>query len=133
MEERKRFWKSIKFWIGIVITVVLIIGIIFLLKKPKFEVDDFTITAETTNYTSIENTTRYTGEGVITTSDKKNTYLVVLRVKLKSGGSDYSQPEYCTVVIVDKGKGEFVTYDSGDEGKITKPQYKFEIVGSIKL
>lgn len=132
MEEKKKIWKSIKFWIGVVI-IIAIIGAIFLLKKPKFEVEEFTITEKITEYDSIPDSINYTGEGVIKTSDKKHTYLVVLKTTLKSGGNETSREKENQIVIVNDGQGEFYTFDYGDEGEITKPKYKFEILGSIKI
>ena len=117
--------------IAIIITVILILWNI--LKQPKFEVKDFSMNAETTEYTTIANYTKYEGKGNITASNPKGTYLVALRVKLKAGGNEETRNEYITTVMVYDGKGEFSTYDSGEVGKITEPKYEFEIIGSVKF
>ncbi len=118
--------------LSFIILLSMLVGIFIITKRTKFEITDFSMSTDTTKYTSIPNTTTYEGKGLITTKNKKETYLVALKVDLVSGGSENSE-SYCTMVTINNGKGEFVTYDSGDEGKITKPEYKFEILGYIKF
>ena len=61
--------KVIAISISIILLAILIIA--FIPKKIKFEISDFSISKETTNYEYIENSTYYKGEGIITTKDKK--------------------------------------------------------------
>lgn len=119
--------------LGIALLILIIIALFLIFKKVKFEVANFSMTSETTNYTNITNYTTYEGSGLITTTEKKGTYLVVLKKILKSGGDEDSEQESYATVMIANGKGEFATYDSGDVDKITKPQYDFEILGYIKF
>ena len=125
----KKWW----FWVIIVLIVMLYIIVIVSNIKPNFEITDFKISSNTTNYTSITNSTTYEGTGILTTSNKKGVYLVALKQVLKSGGSEDSEGETVKLVIVSNGKGEFSTYDYGDVGKIEKPNYEFEVIGSQKM
>lgn len=128
--------KNKIFYIVLSAVVILIIGGILyftIFQRANFEITDFTMTSETSDYTYTTNYTHYDGKGLITTPNKNETYLVALKIKLKSGGSEESKAERCMMVIVNNGKGEFATYDSGDVGKITKPQYDFEILGYVKF
>lgn len=124
-----------KWWFWIVIILILILYVMFFASniKPKFEITDFKISSDTTEYTSIANSTTYKGNGILTTSDKKGVYIVVLKQTLKSGGSEDSKKEDVDIVLVSNGKGEFSTYDYGDEKKIEKPNYEFEVIGSQKV
>lgn len=132
-EKKKNILKEWKLWIGVVIiAVIIIVAIIMLLSKPKFEITNFSMTSDTTDFTYTDNSTTYKGKGLITTQRKSGTYLVALKVNLKSGGSENSE-SYCTMVMINEGKGEFTTYDSGSENKITKPEYEFEILGYVKF
>ena len=119
--------------IGIVLLVLIIITLFLMFSKPNFEIANFTINSETMDFKYTNNTTTYDGAGLIITQEKKGTYLVAIKVKLKSGGDKDSIKEYNTIVMVNNGKGEFATYESGEEGKITKPEYEFEILGYIKF
>lgn len=133
MEEKKKvIWKNWKLWIGIVTIIVAIMILLVLISRPKFEVTDFSMTSDITEYTYSANSETYKGKGLITTSKKSDTYLVAIKVILKSGGGKDSK-SYCTMVMVNNGKGEFTTYDSADEGKISKPEYEFEILGYVKF
>ena len=123
----KKWWL----WFSLVIVIAIIIALNLFL-KPKFTVEDFSISKETTNYTTIDNTTYYTGEGKVVCNDKKNNYLVLVKANLISGG-DKDDNEYKNMVIVTKGEGTITTYDSGNENEIKKPKYEFEILGYIKL
>lgn len=124
-----------KWWFWLIAILILILYIIIFTSniKPNFEVTDFKISSETTDYTSIANSTTYRGEGILTTSDKKGVYMVALKQILKSGGSEDSKKENVNIVLVSNGKGEFSTYDHGNVGKIEKPSYEFEIIGSQKI
>lgn len=131
-EKKKNILKDWRVWLGLIVFIVIIIILATLLSKPKFEIVNFSITSETTEYTYVDNSIEYNGKGLITTQEKKGTYLVAIKVILKSGGNENSET-YCTKVLVNEGKGEFSTYDYGEEGKITKPEYDFEILGYIKF
>jgi len=133
MEKIKDIMKNVKLWIGIVLVIGVIAIVMIVLQKPKFEVTNFSIESKTTEYTSITNSTTYTGTGLITTQDKKGTYAVAVKIVLKSGGSEDSEKEHCTMVMVNNGKGEFGTYDYGNVGSISKPEYDFEILGYVKF
>mgnify|MGYP000887658758 CR=1 FL=1 len=100
--------------------------------NPRFEVEDFNVTKTESDYT-YSTYVYYDGEGTVTTSDTKNSYIVVVKCTLVSGGGDYSEEETTRVIQVVDGEGTFYTYDSGYEGSITKPKYEFEIVGYVKL
>lgn len=130
----KEFFEERK-WIivAIVVITVTIVLISISCKKVKFEVDEFSISEHTTDYSNIDNYTSYTGEGTIKTKDKKGVYLVVVRQELVSGGSDDSEQEEIFSCIVANGEGKFATYDSGTEGEIKKPKYRFEIIGYQKM
>lgn len=117
--------------IAIVVTAILVLWSIA--KQPKFEIGNFSLKSETTNYTSITNSTTYEGTAEIISSNKKETYLVAVKVKRKAGGNEEAKKEYITMTMVSDGKGELSTYDSGEVGKIEKPEYEFEIVGSVKF
>ena len=125
----KKWW----FWLIIVLIVMLCIIVLVSNVKPKFEITDFKISSDTTNYTSITNSTTYKGSGILTTPEKKGVYIVALKRILKSGGSENSEEENVEIVLVSNGKGEFSTYDYGDVGKIEKPNYEFEVIGSQKI
>lgn len=129
----KKIIKDWRTWLILASITVIIIILIILLAKPKFEITDFSITSETSEYTYIEDTTTYNGKGIITTRDKKGTYLVAMKVVLKSGGTDNSEKEYYTTIMVSNGKGQFSTYESGNKDKIKKPDYDFEILGYVKF
>lgn len=134
MEEKsKNVLKSWKLWVGATILTIIIIFLVMILSKPKFEVVNFSMESETTEYTYTANSISYTGTGLITTQEKNGVYLVALKRILKSGGEEDSEKEYYTTVMVSNGKGEFSTFDMGDEGKIIKPEYEFEILGYIKF
>lgn len=133
MEEKKNLMKDWRLLIGIIAVIIIIAIVIIIIGNPKFEITDFSITSDTTEYTTIANSTRYTGKGLITTQEKKGVYLVALKITLKSGGGEDSQKEEYTTIMISNGKGEFRTYEYGDEGKITKPEYEFEILGYIKF
>lgn len=126
----KKWWPWL---ITIALIVILYVIIIVSNIKTSFEITDFKISSETTNYTYTTNTTRYEGAGILTTRDKKGVYLVALKRTLVSGGSEDSEKESVIMVVVTEGKGNFSTYDYGDEGKIEKPSYKFEVIGSTKM
>jgi hypothetical protein len=77
--------------------------------------------------------TAYSGEGNVYTDDHENTYLVVLKLTITSGGgADSNKTSYQMVQVVN-GKGEFSTYDYGDNSNYSEPKYKFDIVGYVKL
>lgn len=126
----KRWW----FWtiIATIIIAVILITII-LISKPKFEVSNFELEKDTTNYTTIENTTSYEGKGTIKTQDKKNNYLVVVKQELKSGGTNTSEKIEYFDVLVSKGEGEFLTYEYGSVNEIKKPEYDFEVIAYLKF
>lgn len=124
-----------KWWLYVLILFIIgsiLAGSSFLF-KPKFEVTDFSITSDTTDYTNITNRTTYTGKGIVTTNSKNGTYLVAIKVTLESGGDELNEQEYVTMVTVYEGKGQFTTYDSGDVGTIKRPKYNFEVIGYIKF
>lgn len=130
----KEFLKERKWLVvAIVIIIAIIIFISISCKKTKFEVDEFSISEHTTDYSNIDNYTSYTGEGTVTTKDKKSVYLVVIKQELVSGGTKDSEQEEVFSCIVSNGEGKFATYDSGKEGEIKKPKYKFEIIGYQKM
>ena len=132
-EKKKNILKDWKLWVVVgIIAIAIIIAIITMLSKTRFEITNFSMSSDTTDFTYTDNSTTYRGKGLITTQRKSGTYLVALKVNLKSGGAENST-SYCTMVMVDEGKGEFTTYDSGKEGKITKPEYEFEILGYVKF
>lgn len=122
-------------WFWTIIILILILYIMFFISniKPEFEIASYKIQSETTNYTYTTNSIRYEGEGILTTSNKTGVYIVALKKKLVSGGSEESEKESVSIVIVSNGKGEFSTYDYGDVGKIERPNYEFEVIGSKKI
>lgn len=132
--EGEKFGKLLKKWWVWLCLVVLFIGIygIRLLCKPKFTVEDFSISKETIEYTYADDTIYYSGEGKIVCSDTKNNYLVLVNIELVSGGNK-EDDEYTSLVTVVDGEGEISTFDSGNEGGIEKPKYDFEILGYIKM
>lgn len=129
----KKIYQKWGFYAIILLIISTMLIVSFFLLKPKFEITDFSITSDTTEYTTITNRTTYTGKGIVTTNNKNGTYLVALKVILESGGNESSEQEYVTMVIVNNGKGQFTTYDSGDVGNIKRPKYNFEVLGYIKF
>jgi biopolymer transport protein ExbD len=74
----------------------------------------------------------YAGTGAITAADAKDSFLVLLKKTLKSGGAPTTKKlEYLLVLVVD-GSGAFYTDDSA-EGTVAKPEYEFAIVGSVRI
>lgn len=133
-EKKKNILKNWRLWVGVGIIIVVVIVIIIMgLSKPKFEITNFSITSDTTEYTYIDNAITYDGKGLITTQNKKEKFLVILKKVLKSGGSENSEKETYDAVLINNGKGEFSTYDYGSEEKITKPEYEFSIDGYLKF
>ncbi|MNY75332.1 hypothetical protein D3C86_2145830 [compost metagenome] len=59
----------------------------------------------------------------------------MLKVTLVSGGNieENERNDVEKLIVVREGIGRFTTYDSGDEGKVKKPEYKFEILGYVKM
>lgn len=134
-ENRNSHKKNRLLGIGVVLAIIviaIIVTIILMNKKVEFEVEDFSLSKETTDYEYIDNYTYYTGEGTIKTKDKKGTYMVLVEPILVSGGNR-SKETTPIAVLVTEGEGKFTTYDSGDVDTIKKPKYKFEIVGYIKF
>lgn len=122
-----------KWWIWLcLILVIAAIFVINSLMKPKFEVKDFSISKDTIEYTTIEDTVYYTGEGKVICNDKEHNYIALVKANLISGGSK-EDDEYISLVTITNGKGRISTYDSGKESEIKKPKYEFEILGYIKL
>ncbi|MDD3341579.1 MAG: hypothetical protein PHN72_05280 [Bacilli bacterium] len=103
--------------------------------KTKMAISDFSIKTSTKRYLYSKDSIFYDGDGIITSSDKKGTYIVIMEEKLISGGDSESREKDTAtrIVIVTNGVGKFTTYDSGDEGEIKKPKYGFKILGYQKL
>lgn len=131
----KNFFKERKLLIVLIIVIITILVAIIAIscKKVKFEVEDFSISEETTDYDFTDNYTTYNGEGTITTKDEKGVYLVVVKKELTSGGSKDMEKEETFTCIVSNGEGEFTTYDISMEENPKKPKYKFEIIGYQKM
>ena len=127
----KKWW----FWVSVALIILTICILLFTNKKTKFEITDFSISKDTTEYTYSDNYVTYEGKGIVTTKDKKGVYIVVLEEKLVAGGNEEAEgeEENTNLVLVTNGKGEFGTYDYGNEGEIKKPTYKFEILGYVKV
>ena len=121
--------------IGLIAIVIIAIITIFLItRKVKFEIAEFSISKETTDYEYVDNTTYFDGEGKIITKDKKGIYLVVLRAKLISEGNEENENyDKTQLIIVSNGEGKFGTYDYGKANEIKKPKYEFKILGYSKL
>lgn len=132
MEENNKKNKILGM-VAIAVIFVIVLIVVFISKKTKFEIKDFSISKEVVEYEYIDDTVYYEGEGTIITKDKKGTYIVVVRRKLISGGKKGAKTENVSTVIVTEGKGQFATFDSGSEGEIEKPKYEFEVLGYIKL
>lgn len=126
-EKKKLKWPII---LAVAMVIIVIFIVIMLVTKPTFKVGNFNLDKETTNYTTIDNTTTYRGTCEITTSDTKNVYIVAVKIT-KTGGT--GNETYVTTTIVSNGKGDIGTYDYGDEDEIIKPEYKFEVVGYTKF
>lgn len=97
-----------------------------------FEVGEFSVEKTESDFT-YSTWIYYEGDGVVTTEDVENNYLVVMKITLLSGGSDTAPEEQFYLVEVIDGEGDFTTYDSGYENYISKPHYDFTIVGYIPL
>lgn len=130
---KKEILKKWYLYIIAVLVLILYVQLFISNIKPKFEITDYKITSETTEYTSMTNSITYDGNGILTTNDKKGVYIVALKQTLISGGSEESEEQKVGIVLVSNGKGEFSTWDYGDVGKIEKPNYKFEVIGSQKI
>jgi hypothetical protein len=125
--------------VALVVSVValilsLVLNLVPLGKKdsaPTFDVEGFSIDKNESEYTT--SYIYYDGEGDVVTDDRENAYIVVLKVIRTSGGSEYSDEETYRILQIVDGKGTFYTYDSGYDYEVSKPTYRFEIVGSVKL
>lgn len=84
LEKVKSLLKKWWFWTAIAVVIIAII-LIIVLNKPKFEIDDFDIKKDIIEYEYIDDTVTYSGEGKITTKDKKGVYLVALKMILVEG------------------------------------------------
>ena len=84
LQKIKMLLKKWWFWTSIVVLIILII-LMIILNKPKFEIDDFNIEKNIIEYEYIEDSITYSGEGEITTNDKKGVYLVALKKILVEG------------------------------------------------
>lgn len=74
----------------------------------------------------------YTGAGAISTADTQDSFLVLLKKTLLSGGAKTTKPvEYIPILVVG-GSGSFSTDDSA-EGTVDKPDYAFEVIGYIRF
>lgn len=132
MENKTKLYQKWWFWLCVVLIIIIFIICLFNNNKVSFKIEDFKIKKDVQEFEYIEDTVTYKGKGEIVTKDKKNTYLVAVKVMLKDGGNeDYE--DYITTVLVEKGKGEITTYDSGELGKIDKPSYDFKIIGYLKF
>lgn len=74
----------------------------------------------------------YTGTGTISAAGSKDSFLALLKKTLKSGGAPTTKKVEYVPVLVAGGTGTFTTDDSA-EGAVEKPEYEFEIIGSIRF
>lgn len=133
MEKQTKLYQKWWFWVCVILIIVVCVICFLFNKKVKFNVDNFRIEKDIQKYTYIEDIAVYKGKGEINTKDKKNIYLVAVKVILKDGGSAETKEPYITSILVENGKGEISTYDSGDLDKVDKPTYEFEIIGYLKF
>jgi hypothetical protein len=119
--------------------VALILGIITCIATFSKKTADTAITFDVENFTQDRtdydyiNLTSYSGKGDVYTDDRDNVYIVVLKVMITSGGGSDSEDVTYQMVQVSNGKGKFSTYDSGDTSNYSEPNYKFEVIGYVKL
>lgn len=101
---------------------------------PEFAITNVSYEQEITEYEYIEDTISYRGSGLIIEKTGKDCdYLLLFSRTLVSGGSgDIGDSDYFTIPMID-GFADFATYDYGDVGTITAPQYEFEVLGYIEL
>jgi len=97
-----------------------------------FSVENFEQTSEIREL-SDSTTVTWRGEGDITISDKKNSFYVVIKKALASGGNDTSTEVVYQVVVVHNGVGNFTTYLYGNVEVTTEPVYDFELLGFTQL
>ncbi len=118
--------------ISVIISFVILIIALLLSNKNTVKLSDFSIGSfnletETTDYSYIDNYTTYSGEASISCKDKRNNYVVL--VKIVDDANDVTN---YSIALINNGKGEISTYDSNSDGK-KKPDYNFEIVGFLKF
>ena len=101
---------------------------------PQFQVSNFTMDSEITEYDYIDDYITYEGQGFINeTTNNGNNYLVVLKQTLVSGGVGYAEPVVYKFISVIDGSGEFSTYDYGTIFEVDEPSYDFEIIGYVTI
>jgi hypothetical protein len=74
----------------------------------------------------------YAGTGTVSTVDKQDSFLVLLKKTLKSGGAATTKKVEHIPILVVNGTGAFYTDDSM-EGTVVKPDYEFSIIGYIRI
>lgn len=74
----------------------------------------------------------YSGN-VIITCDRPDPCIVILRTTLLSGGSAYTEAVSYSMLIIQNGVGKYSTYDWAETGKLTKPEYQFEVIGYVQM
>lgn len=96
---------------------------------PKFKIDSFNLSFFSSTEYIFQS---YSGTGTISSDDVKDSFLVLVKKSLKSGGAPATQKvEYMPILVVN-GLGNFTTSDSF-EGKMEKPDYGFDIVGYSRI
>jgi hypothetical protein len=101
-------------------------------EAPTFNVENFSIDKTESDY-SYSTYYYYDGTGDVVTDDRDNSYIVVLKCTRVSGGSDNGDDVSYRILQVVDGKGTFYTYDSGYSGSVSKPTYRFDIIGYTLL
>ena len=125
-------------FITIIISVVIsmvasLIGCMSLIRWANgfnLTVDDFTVSGITYNQDIDTYYTSYDGEARIYCKDTSQPYLLVVSLTLVSGGKaeDIGRTE-TGLVIINNGVGTITTYDYGENGEITQPQYEIKVLG----
>lgn len=117
----------------IVSMIASLIGCMVLIRNANglnLSINDFTVSDISYNEDTDEYFTSYEGEARIYCQDISQPYILVVRTTLVSGGmSENIGKEQTGIVIIDNGVGTVSTYDYGEIGDITQPNYKIEILG----
>jgi hypothetical protein len=97
---------------------------------PKFNVTSFNLAYFSDN--SDFEYQSYSGVGIISADNLKDSFFALLKKTLKSGGAPTTpKVEYLTILVVN-GTGTFETDDSV-AGPMVKPVYEFEIIGYARI
>ena len=113
--------------------IISLIGCMLLIRWANgynLSVDDFTVSDISYIEDIDDYYTSYSGEARIYCKDTSQPYLLVVSTTLISGGKTEDIGQTSTgIVIVNNGVGIVSTYDYGEAGEISQPNYNIEVLG----